>query len=529
MRRLRGGLILFLLIAVSGLVGCSLSVDNGDPDETIPYISGLIYAMGDNYILVVEDIEDIDVPYETWFERGHGAIHLNITDNTVILGLDGDVLTMDELEPGTEVQAWVAGAVRESYPEQAEAKRIVVSKAKTPDAEDDPEADVEFSEGEVSGEDGAISGNDVVEREVAVREEKITIPGLLRSLSTARLEGSRPDTKEIQLVHGIREENIVFRLVNFPQLPFSTYIPGESSNSGFRLLTHGHLHGEYSFLSAHNGDLQLLRISDVGPETSQVGQFLDVLFLDGSTSLQEAQRYLKERLETGIDAVPLDGHFPDWFVEGYMFDGAGETLGFATLGQYKEQFFILYSQWNRKGEADWLPAARVILEEWSWKSEDQPRPSEQVFTVFVEGNEEHIVCRLIDFPEIPFTVYFPVDNSLDARSIKTGQLQGIRIGYLDILFFPENMTKREAEFEFELVLSYLGDMSPVPRKEVPYWALSKYTGFDRSSFKVALLGEYERGYFYIREQYPPEFGDGWSPFRSIIFSTWRWKDGGKSL
>jgi hypothetical protein len=66
---------------------------------------------------------------------------------------------------------------------------------------------------------------------------------------------------------------------------------------------------------------------------------------------------------------------------------------------------------------------------------------------------------------------------------------------MDIMFFPENMTMREAELEFELMLSYLGDMSAVSPEEVPPWALAKYTGWDRSSSKTGIFGEYRDAFF----------------------------------
>ena len=255
-----------------------------------------------------------------------------------------------------------------------------------------------------------------------------------------------------------------------------------------------------------------------------MGQYLDILFLNSSTSLEKARQYLSQSFEREESPVPLAGQLPDWIVDAYTFEGVEDMHGFGVLGTYEGQFFLLYSTWDRSGEADWLPVVRVILEEWYWKAAAGPRPLEQVFTVFIEGDEHHAVYFLIDFPGVPFTTYFPADSQLIAEPMQTGQLQGVRLGYMDIMFFPENMTKREAELEFELVLSYLGDMSPASPEDVPLWASAKFTGWDGNSSKTAILGEYGERYFYIREQYPPEYGDGWSPVRSIIFSTWRWKD-----
>ena len=525
------GVLFSLLIVILLSVGCGPEGSNGSPVDDAPYIAGIIYTVENDHILIVDGIEDMDI---AWFEEGYPAVNFKITENTIIRGLDGSSILQQELESGMEVQAWVEGLVRESYPEQAEAKRIVVvSKGKALDTQGEPVTDAETSEDEASDTNGTNRGNDDTDERVTTeREDEITIPGLFRALSTVGMGETRPATKELPFGGGALgdhgERRLTFRLVNSPHMPFSTYIPGKTSNSGYRLLAHGHLHGEYSFieekLPPHGADFQLLRISDALPEASHMGQYLDILFLNSSTGLEKAGHYLKQRLETR-NPVPLMGQFPDWLVEAYTFGGKNntdDTRGFAALGAYKGQHFLLYSVWNRADEEAWLQAVRVILEEWSWKTEGQSRPPEQVFTVFIEGNEEHAFYRLIDFPHIPFTAYFPVD--LIVEPMQTGQLQGVRLGHMDIMFFPENMTKRAAEMEFELVLSYLGDMSPVPPEEVPCWALAKYTGWDRSNFKTGILGEYRGRYFYMREQYPQEYGDGWSPVRSILFSTWRWKD-----
>lgn len=389
----------------------------------------------------------------------------------------------------------------------------------------------------------AAAGDDGEETENVERDKDSTVTSddpvlaLLQSLSMEPETYSRAGSREILLTGGVagQDETFSFRLVNSPHMPFSTYIPGACGQSGFQLFGHGHLYGSYASITEelppHAREIQMLRIGDSGQNISPAGapeRYLDILFFHQSTELGQARNYLRQRLEQSkTDLTLIEGQSPGWLVEAYSLNAEGNTHGgFAALGQHRDRFFLLYGAWDPQSEAKWLPTVQVILEEWRWKDDGKgamERPNAQIYTVFTEGMEDQVLYQLVDFPGLPFTTYFPADTRLEVGNLEIGRLRGVRLGFMDIIFFPDGTTEREAELEFELVLSYLGDLQTVPADEVPAWALAKYTGWDRNTSKAAMLGEHEGRYFYIREQYSLEYGDGWSPIRSIIFAVWQWK------
>ena len=96
--------------------GCTDS--SGDPD-----ITGLIVAIEDSRILVVAGLDEVTTNFEDW--EGNRAIYFTVTDKTVIR-TGGGKGSFADLSVGQKVEAWAEGAIAESYPEQAAAKKIVI-------------------------------------------------------------------------------------------------------------------------------------------------------------------------------------------------------------------------------------------------------------------------------------------------------------------------------------------------------------------------------------------------------------------
>ena len=106
-------LVAILLIPI--LTGCSA--------KTSPDITGLLYQMEDDFILVVEGIDDLNTPYDEWFEKGNLAIVFQVTGKTAIF-LENKKATRSELKTGQKVEVWATGGLAKSYPMQGTAKRI---------------------------------------------------------------------------------------------------------------------------------------------------------------------------------------------------------------------------------------------------------------------------------------------------------------------------------------------------------------------------------------------------------------------
>lgn len=100
------------------LVAAGCSENSGDPD-----ITGLIVAIEDSRVLVVADLDEVSTDFEDW--EGRRAIYITVTDKTAIR-MGGGKGSFEDLAVGQKVEAWADGAIAESYPEQAAAKKIVI-------------------------------------------------------------------------------------------------------------------------------------------------------------------------------------------------------------------------------------------------------------------------------------------------------------------------------------------------------------------------------------------------------------------
>jgi hypothetical protein len=113
--------LIYLLGVAFLLTGCTT---NGGALQEPPDLEGLIYDKQEKTILVVEGIEDISISEEEW--QGKSAIVFSVTNKTEITLENGEKVEFDALEKGQRVKVWHTGHVLESYPAQAEARKIIV-------------------------------------------------------------------------------------------------------------------------------------------------------------------------------------------------------------------------------------------------------------------------------------------------------------------------------------------------------------------------------------------------------------------
>jgi eight-cysteine-cluster-containing protein len=120
MRKIATTIIIVLLLGIA-----TLYLYDKDFEEPLnlddPYITGNIYDLKEESILIAEGVEDED-DFGIMFSGK--AIWLSITEETKILDNNNEEISFDELEVGQKVTAWTTGAVAESYPEQGTAKII---------------------------------------------------------------------------------------------------------------------------------------------------------------------------------------------------------------------------------------------------------------------------------------------------------------------------------------------------------------------------------------------------------------------
>jgi hypothetical protein len=117
--------MMILALVLSG-IGCSGPAEEpSDTPEQEP-ISGTIYRFDDGRILVVEDIDNVNIPWSKWFEQGHRAVYFALEDDTIV-ELNGEESTVNILARGQKVEVYHEGFLAESYPEQGKAFKVVVT------------------------------------------------------------------------------------------------------------------------------------------------------------------------------------------------------------------------------------------------------------------------------------------------------------------------------------------------------------------------------------------------------------------
>jgi eight-cysteine-cluster-containing protein len=120
MRKIATIIIIVFLLGVA-----TLYLYDKDFEEPLnfddPYITGSIYDINEERVLVTEGVEDED---ELGIMFTGKAIWLSVTEETKILNSNDEEISFNELEIGERVTAWTTGVIAESYPEQGTAKMI---------------------------------------------------------------------------------------------------------------------------------------------------------------------------------------------------------------------------------------------------------------------------------------------------------------------------------------------------------------------------------------------------------------------
>ena len=113
-------LLLTLLAALLG--GCSWGA--GDLD---PHISGIIAAVENDSILIVDGLDPADLPFNPGVDSVNRAIWFKVTEDTALVDQGNNTLEISQLNPGMPAKAWHLGFTAESYPEQATGVKIIVT------------------------------------------------------------------------------------------------------------------------------------------------------------------------------------------------------------------------------------------------------------------------------------------------------------------------------------------------------------------------------------------------------------------
>ena len=108
------------------LVGTYFFIDSRTEElpEEISYITGNVYDLNDNRLLVAEGFEgDYDGDIDNFIGN---AGWFTINEETKIIDLEENQLNFNQINIGNLVEVWVSGPIMESYPVQGTASKIVV-------------------------------------------------------------------------------------------------------------------------------------------------------------------------------------------------------------------------------------------------------------------------------------------------------------------------------------------------------------------------------------------------------------------
>lgn len=119
---------LILSAIMFALFGTGCSAERGDLDQEPGQatISGTVYSIEDGRILVVDGIEDVNIPREKWFEQGKRAVYFTV-DSETAFEHDGNQVDISFVARGQKVEVHHEGFLAESYPEQGRALKVVIA------------------------------------------------------------------------------------------------------------------------------------------------------------------------------------------------------------------------------------------------------------------------------------------------------------------------------------------------------------------------------------------------------------------
>lgn len=129
MKKMALTITIVLLAFIAFATGCSKIDFNGNRNgdgATAEAISGTIYSIEENRILVISGLNDVNIPAANWFEQGFRAVYFAVDGETQVM-LNDEQVGKERLLRGQEVDVYHEGFLAESYPEQGKALRVVIT------------------------------------------------------------------------------------------------------------------------------------------------------------------------------------------------------------------------------------------------------------------------------------------------------------------------------------------------------------------------------------------------------------------
>lgn len=155
------------------------------------------------------------------------------------------------------------------------------------------------------------------------------------------------------------------------------------------------------------------------------------------------------------------------------------------------------------------------------------RPASVTDTLRVEGTPEPIDLRLVTYADVPlpFSTYLPEGWDDDVLGSGEGTAVRFTMGEASLSLFVPMHAATEADVT-DLARAVADSRGGARPLEPPgAWARSAFAFAEGGRVGTVRVGAHGGTFFYVLEDYPVEYGDGFAPRARLVLDRLRWADG----
>jgi hypothetical protein len=119
-------LVMLLLISIAVFSYIIYYKTQSSMIDSPSQMKGTVYSFNENYLTVVEDINDVNNAEKLWADVNSEVMIYSLNKETVIFDGNSRKVNISNLKKGQLIEVWDTGFVNDSFPGQAVAKQIVI-------------------------------------------------------------------------------------------------------------------------------------------------------------------------------------------------------------------------------------------------------------------------------------------------------------------------------------------------------------------------------------------------------------------